>query len=82
MGKWLLTAVVEVKNNRKIQITSVKSGHGRLQEVVTYKTVGLECSDRMNLAILKKWSLRRGVPLTRGGRTRRKNVTAKYNVNQ
>ena len=50
----------EVKNKRKFQTFSSKSGRGRLREVVCYKRFQIWWFDRKTFGISENWSLRRG----------------------
>ena len=50
----------EVKNKRKCQTFSSRSGRGRLREVVAYKRFQIQRFDGETFGILENWSLRRG----------------------
>ena len=50
----------EVKNKRKFQTFSSRSGRGRLREVVAYKRFQIQLFDWEVFGILENWSLRRG----------------------
>ena len=50
----------EVKNKRKFQTFSSKSGRGRLREVVSCKRFPMQWFGRKTFSILLNWSLRRG----------------------
>ena len=51
----------EVKNKRKFQTFSSKSGRGRLREVIAYKRFPMQWFGRKTFGIqLENWSMRRG----------------------
>ena len=50
----------EVKNEKKNQTFSSKSGRSRLREVVAYKRFQMQWFDLETFGILENWSLRRG----------------------
>jgi len=50
----------EVKNKRKFQTFSSKSGHSRLQEMVTYKGFQTQWFDLETFGTLENWSPRSG----------------------
>ena len=57
---WSTGRLREVKNKRKCQTFSSKSGRGRSRMVVAYKRFQILGFDLETFGILENWSLRRG----------------------